>query len=52
MLLIIDVNSVLGLLHRVYVGDVEDISEANAPSIFSVSFLELLSFLIVLCPVF
>jgi hypothetical protein len=33
------VNSALGLLHRVVVGDVADVSEAHAVSIFMVEVL-------------
>jgi hypothetical protein len=36
--LIIDVNSVLGLLHRVDVGDITDVSKVHAASIISVEY--------------
>jgi hypothetical protein len=29
--LIIDIHSVLGLMHRAYVGDITDVSEVHAP---------------------
>jgi hypothetical protein len=41
--LITDVNSVLGLLHRVLVGDVVDVSEVHAASIFRVKVSYILS---------
>jgi hypothetical protein len=44
--LIIDVGCVLGLLHRVDVGNVADVSEVHAPSIFSVEVWRLVSFYI------
>jgi hypothetical protein len=39
-----DVNSVLGLLHRVNVGDVSDVSEVYATSIFRADVCRLLVF--------
>jgi hypothetical protein len=41
--LLIEVNSVLGLLHRVVVGDVVDVSEVHAGSIFIVEVCRLMS---------
>jgi hypothetical protein len=40
---IIDVNSVLGLLHRVVVGDVTDVSDVHVASIFRVDVCRLMS---------
>jgi hypothetical protein len=42
----IAVNSVLGLLYHVNVGDVADISEVHALSIFSVEVCRLVSFFV------
>jgi hypothetical protein len=42
----IDVDSVVGLLHHVNVGDAADISEVCAASIFSVEVCRLMSFFV------
>jgi hypothetical protein len=44
---VFDVNSVVGLLHHVVVGDVTDVLEVHAAPIFRVKVCRLLSFFLI-----